>query len=94
MPSVKVDILRVVDDSGYPVLAECRLVDHGGAGHYFIDKLPVVADHDFVPPCAGAVRCVIRETRENTLVIDTSLPDDIESTDGVYIFEVNKDQVI
>lgn len=93
MASVKLEILRIVNES-FPGFVECKLVDCGGKSHFFIDKLPVVADCSDVPPCDGAARCSVLKAKKNTFVIDTSIPDDIESTNGEYIFEVNKDQVI
>lgn len=93
MPAVKLNVLRIIDHS-QPGFAECELVDCHGNSHYFVDKLPVIGDYDSVPPCAGKARCHILETRKITFVIDTSLPDDIESTTGEYQFEVYQDQVI
>ena len=90
---VKVNILRIVDDSGYPTFVEFELVDCNGEHHYFIDKLPIISCYDTIPPYIGAMRCEIIEIKENTIVIDTSSPDDIESTNEKYQFEVNKDQV-
>lgn len=90
MADVKVNILRIVDNSGYPDFVEFELTDCNGKQHYFIDKLPIVSKYDAVPPCIGAMRCMIIGIKENTVVIDTSLPDDIESVNGEYQFEVDK----
>lgn len=92
MADVKVNVLRIIDDS-FPVFVECELIDCHGTHHYFIDKLPVVSEYDAVPPCIGAIRCTVMENKENTVVIDTSLPDDIASTNGAYQFEVYQNQV-
>ena len=89
MNYVEIDILNIVDSS-YPVFVKCRLIDHNENSHYFIDKLPVVADYDSLPPCKGKLRCKVIEEKEKTYVIDISLPDDIQSTEGKYQFEIYK----
>lgn len=93
MAKVKLDILRIINNS-QPIFVECKLVDYNEISYYFIEKLPVVANYDSLPPCVGAARCKILETKKNTFVIDTHLPDDIESKNGKCIFEVYKNQVI
>ena len=84
MTAVKVNILKTVD-MGFPVFVEFELVDCKGISHHFIDKFPVVSGkYDVAPPCIGYMRCNVISETENTFVIDTSLPDDIESTNGKY----------
>ena len=98
MADVKVSVLRIVDVS-QPGFVEFELVDCNGINHHFIDKIPVICDsekceYDSIPPYDGYMRCnIIRET-SNTVIIDTSKPDGIESLNGEYQFEVYKDQVI
>lgn len=95
MASVKVNVLKIVDDTGYPTFVEFELIDINSISHHFIDKVPVIsADDDPVPPYIGYMRCVIINETENSFIIDTVLPDDIESLNGEYRFEVNKEQVI
>lgn len=94
MTSVKVNILKVVD-MRFPIFVEFELIDKKGISHHFIDKVPVVSgDYDPIPPCIGYMRCNIVNETENSFIIDTALPDDIESLNGEYQFEVNKEQVI
>ena len=95
MASVRVNILKIVDDTGYPTFVEFELIDSNGISHHFIDKVPIIsADDDLIPPCDGEMRCMIVGETKNTFLIDTALPDDMESLDGDYQFEVNKEQVI
>lgn len=97
MASAIVKILKIVDDTGYPTFVEFELIDKNGVSHHFIDKVPVVCedyDHDPVPPCTGYMGCNIIDETENSFIIDTELPYDIESLNGEYKFEVNKEQVI
>lgn len=94
MASVKVNILKIVDDTGYPTFVEFELIDSNGISHRFIDKVPVIsADYDPVP-LIGEMGCTVVGETETTFIIDTALPDDIESLNGEYRFEVNKEQVI
>ena len=93
MANVKVNVLKIVDMS-FPIFVKFELIDCNSVSHYFIDKVPVISDnYDLIPPCTGNMRCsIIRETN-NTIIIDTSKPDDIESLNGEYQFEVFKEQV-
>ena len=94
MASVKVNILKIVDMS-FPIFVEFELIDKKRISHHFIDKVPVVSgDYDLIPPCIGYMGCNIVNETENSFIIDTALPDDIESLNGEYQFEVNKEQVI
>ena len=94
MASVKVNILKIVDMS-FPIFIEFELIDKKGISHHFIDKVPAVSnDYDLVPPCIGYMRCNIVKETDNSFIIDTALPDDIESLNGEYKFEVSKEQVI
>lgn len=94
MAVVKVEILKIIDMS-FPIFIEFEFVDINGTSHHFIDKVPIVSgDYDFVPPCEGHMRCTIIKETENTFIIDTVLPDDIESSNNEHTFEVYKDQVM
>ena len=93
MTEVKVVIKKIVNMS-FPIVVEFELTDISNTVHKFIDKVPIVsADYDITPPCTGYMRCNIIKETDRTFIIDTSLPDDIESLEGEYIFEVNKEQV-
>lgn len=94
MASVKVNILKIVDMS-FPGFVLFELIDKKGISHHFIDKVPVISDdYDLIPPCIGYMGCNIVKETENSFIIDTALPDDIESLNGEYKFEVDKEQVI
>lgn len=93
MVAVKVKILKIIDNS-FPIFVECVLVDLNGERHYFHDKLSVFSIEDSVQyPCFGELRCQITQYKRNTVVIETLLPDDIESITGKYRFEVYRNQV-
>ena len=93
MANVKVNVLEIVDMS-FPIFVKFELIDCNSVSHYFIDKVPVISDnYDLIPPYTGNMRCSIIMETNNTIIIDTSKPDDIESLNGEYQFEVFKEQV-
>lgn len=94
MASVKVNILKIVDDTGYPTFVEFELIDSNEISHHFIDKVPIISAVDDPVPPTGEMNCTVVGETETTFIIDTALPDDIESLNGEYQFEVNKEQVI
>jgi len=94
MADVKVNVLKIVDTS-FPIFVEFELTDCNGIIHRFVDKVPVISNnYDIIPPCTGYMRCSIIKEKSETFIIDTSNPDDIESINGEYQFEVNRNQVI
>lgn len=93
MVVVKVKVLEIVDMS-QPGFVKFELVDCNGISHHFIDKVPVICDYDPILPCDGYMRCNIIMETSDTIIIDTSRPDDIESLNGEYQFEVYKGQII
>lgn len=94
MAEVKVKILKIVDMS-FPIFVEFELIDCNDVSHHFIDKFPVICnDYDPIPPCTGYMGCTIIKETDCTYIIDTALPDDIESLKGKHRFEVRKKQVI
>ena len=94
MASVKVNILKIVNDTGYPTFVEFELIDSSGISHHFIDKVPIICTNDDPIPPIGEMGCTVVGETETTFIVDTTLPDDIESLNGEYQFEVNKEQVI
>lgn len=93
MVTVKVEISKIIDNS-FPAFVECGFVDCTGKRHYFHDKLPVFSSEDSIElPSFGEMRCRIIQNKQDTLIIETLLPDDIESTTGEYRFEVYKNQI-
>ena len=95
MAEVRVTITKITDDGNYPMWAEAEFTDRRGVKHIFRDKLPVFAydDTDMTCPREGVLRCFIAEEKEESCIIDTALPDDVEDADGGTRFEVAKAQV-
>ena len=103
MAEVTVKVIENIDDTGYPMIIKCELTDCKGKKHFFIEKVPVICeceryqkdwpDSCLKDDCYGVIRCNIVEEKENTYIIDTEFPDDVESIDNEYLFEVWKEQV-
>ena len=101
MVEVTVKVIEVIDDSGYPMIIKCELTDYKGIKHHFIDKVPVICQCDryfSVHPClkeecTGTIRCNIIGETDKTYIIDTEYPDDVESINNEYQFEVWKEQI-
>ena len=100
--SVRVDIIRLVDESN-PGWVECRLVDAHGKTWLFREKAPVVCgeylDTSSSYPQKGSVACrVLSRSRkpdgQEIVSVDTSETWGIESTEGVTEFDVLVDQLI
>lgn len=88
--TAKVEIVRMICDS-FPAFVECVLVDCHGKKHYFHDKISVFSlDYDTEVPKTGEMRCRIVQVGQDSLIIDTLLPDAIESTDGEHRFEIDR----
>ncbi|MDE7293843.1 MAG: hypothetical protein K2N72_05405 [Oscillospiraceae bacterium] len=91
--SVRVEVVKITDYS-CPIFVECELIDSHGKKHIFHDKHPIFfSNYDVVIPCRGEMNCKIIKNNCDTVIIDTSEPDDIESDEGNYIFEVDKELV-
>ena len=101
MAEVAVKVIEVIDDTGYPMMIKCELTDCRGIRHHFIDKVPVICQCERYPSdvpclkkdCTGVIRCSIIEESDETYIIDTEFPDDVESLNNEYRFEVWKEQV-
>lgn len=92
--ATKVMITKITDES-FPIFVEAVLTDYHGKSHYFTDKLPIFSlEHTPDLPCEGAIRCVIIQDNGESCLIDTSIPDDVQSTQGVFSFKVPKSQII
>ncbi|MDD3481748.1 hypothetical protein [Azovibrio restrictus] len=74
MAIVSVQIVRFVDDY-QPGIVECQLVDAEG-GHFFIDKVPIVAAEDLCLdssyPADGAIACEIERSGLTTKAVSVS----------------------
>lgn len=95
MAQVRVMITKITDNGAYPMWAEAELTDRNGVRHTFCDKLPIFAydDMDDTHPREGVLRCFIAEENEDSYIIDTACPDDVEDDNGQTRFEVNKTDV-
>lgn len=91
MLGAKVKIIRYVDGS-QPGWVECELVDASGAGHRFIDKVPVftdkMLDEHSIYPVDGEINFEIVEEKTATSIVTTELPWHLESKDGKTVFEI------
>lgn len=94
MTEVKVNIVKIIDDSSYPTFIEFELVDIHGKHHLFRDKLPIVSFEDEIePPCEGELGCKVIKKSGDVITIDTSVPWDVDSVEEETIFEVSADLV-
>ena len=101
MYAVRAKITRCVDDTAYPSWVECEFVDARGQNHVFSDKDAIFTvesiDRNTPLPVDCQVVCKLLERRQmdgrKTVVIDTSKPWAIESTEGKTVFEVFADEL-
>ena len=93
-----VEITRFLDKS-QPGWVEVEFTDAEGRRHIFRDKVPIFTDKDLdgatAYPQPGGIRCEIVCESSDKLQnrIDTSRPDDLESTQGLSEFVVNSTQL-
>ena len=87
---------KLIDNSSYPEIIECEIVDAKGTKHIFHEKWPVVSteDYDDVYPKICDIACIIEECNEDTVIINTNIPWGCVSVDGEYRFEVFKKDLI
>lgn len=91
--AIKVMITKITDEA-FPIFVEAVLTDCHGETHCFSDKLPIFSsEYNPVLPCEGTLRCTILQDNGETCLIDTSLPDGVWSTQGLFSFEVLKTQL-
>ena len=101
MPDVDCQLVRWVDNETFPWIVEAHLVDAAGVTWTFIEKSVVftsdnlAATSDF--PIASAIRCTIpaasMDDDPSIVLVDTSLPDGVESVEGVPLFRVRSEFV-
>ena len=95
MYGIKVRIRSLVADYGYDKLVECILTDYDGQTHIFQDKLPIFCtDTEAHLPCDGVIRCMVKEEHPSYAVVDTVLPDDVETVFGQSRFRVSYDDLV
>ena len=90
MYGIKVRIRSLVSDCGYDKYVECVLTDYEGQTHIFHDKLPIFClAVEANLPCEGVIRCMVKEEHPKFAVVDTALPDGVESIMGQTRFQVS-----
>jgi hypothetical protein len=96
--NLKVSIVGWVADEPQPGLVEAHFADSPGQIHVVVDKPPIFTIKDLGPaaayPVEGMIRGVIVEILDDaTVIIDTSAPDGIATTDGTSQFAVSRQQL-
>lgn len=100
--SLAVQIVEFVDEHE-PGIVACVFTDAAGVERRFIDKVPIFTleylDAASPYPQEGAVRCtVLREWRDESgkklVQVSTSIPDDVQDTNGVSEFVVLATQLL
>ena len=97
---IKVEIVKFVD-SWQPGWVEGRFTDVLGNEHRFVEKVPVLTadylDENSSYPQRGFIGCTILNEKEiegnKVFEVDTSQPDGIESTEGIFRFTVAADSL-
>lgn len=97
MFEIKVQILKIIDDSSYPGWVECLLVDAWGNNHTINEKIPIVTTQDLdttsIFPQDGIIRCeLLREWIDDNdrriITVSTEKPDHIETVNEVSEFDL------
>ena len=96
MFEIKATAIELLDNSTYPEIVLIEFFDYNGHKHRFIEKWPVVSvqkiDSSFPKDCG--IACVVIEEREMSFIVDTSKPWEIESEEGLTVFEINKNLLL
>lgn len=102
MLAIKVNITSFISDDN-PGFVECRFSDAWGKEHIVHEKVPVVTteelDADSRYPANGVVGCEIVKEWTDTdgrtiFTVTTEKPWDIETVEGVAVFDILSDQII
>ncbi|MDN8616406.1 hypothetical protein [Variovorax ginsengisoli] len=101
MKAITVEITRLVDDSAYPPLVECLLVDAQGQAHRFVEKDAIVSSTPVTVdglPRPGVLACEVElewvDAAGRSLVrASTTKPWGVESTAGSSNFVVLVEQL-
>jgi hypothetical protein len=101
MPGIRVEIKRIIDTHP-PGFVECQFVDVHGRNWTFIEKIPIVTTADIWVdseyPQSGVIDGEIIERRVESggeiVVVNTTLPDGVESIEGTTRFEVGPDILV
>jgi len=96
MLGIQVTILREPCDS-FPGWVAAELIDAYGKCHIFDEKIPIIEEMtdswSAKFPRKGSIRCTIVEERPELVVIDTELPDHVNSLEGLTRFSVLPEQL-
>lgn len=99
MPSLRVEIVRFVDEEPQPGIVESRFRDASGKVHSIIDKVPIFTcaslwtDSDY--PQSGFARCRVLErmpasSGEDLVRITIADPDGLETTEDQSEFVISE----
>ena len=86
-----------------PGFVACEFMDSHGRQHHFIEKTAIVTADDIDAnthyPHPGVIACIIIERHLDTsgnevIVVDTTEPWGVESTDGIARFEVLRSELV
>lgn len=93
---IKAKATKLIDNSSYPEIVLCEIVDIDGQKHEFIDKWPVLSVEKFENnfPKGCIIGCVVLEEKETSYLVSTERPWAIESTNGKTIFEIVKESLL
>jgi hypothetical protein len=100
MLAIRVEITRFVDEH-QPGFVECCFEDVRGMRHFFIEKVPVLTsaylDANSIYPVDGVIDCeLVEHVNWDTDIrtISTRHPWHIESTEGLFVFDVQSNQLV
>ena len=91
MGLVEVEILGV-ESEDFPIWIECRLTEFDGSEHRIIEKLPVLTEQKLNTdklPATLQIECTVLNIEQEKVLIDLSMPNGIQSTEGVQKFVVH-----
>lgn len=97
MFQIEIQILKIIDNSFYPGLVECILVDAWGNSHTFHEKIPIVTAQDIDTnskfPQHGNIRCkLLREWIDDNgrrlITVSTEKPDYVETVSELSEFDL------
>jgi hypothetical protein len=102
MIGIRATITRYISDDPQPGIVECEFVDAFGHKHTFIEKTAIVSTEQIDSTSTYPRQCVIdceiieryRKDAFDIVLVNTEKPWGIESTIGLYSFEVLPSQLV
>ena len=93
---IKATAIKLIDNSSYPEVVLLYFCDKDNNKHEIIEKWPVVSKQEFTNefPKDCYIGCTIIEEKDSSYIVSTLDPWSIESTEGIMIFEINKELLI